>query len=67
MGRLDDATLYLNEAARLEPRSGETVARMGEVALARGDRARAKELFRRALELHPENKRAAEGLKSRDR
>ena len=59
---LDAAAAFLNESLRLEPRSGETYARLGELASARGDRERAVQLFRRALELHPENKRAAAAL-----
>jgi Flp pilus assembly protein TadD len=60
--RLDLAEHYLNESLRLEPRSGETYARLGELALLRGDKAQAALLFRRAQDLHPENKRAADGL-----
>jgi Flp pilus assembly protein TadD len=52
----------LNEALRLEPRSGETCARLGELALARGDRVKAAALFKQAQMLEPENKRAAQGL-----
>ncbi len=61
-GKLDLADRYLNDALRLEPRSGETYARLGELAILRGDKAQALALFQRALEWHPENQRAKEGL-----
>jgi Flp pilus assembly protein TadD len=61
-GKLDLAERDLNEALRLEPRSGETLARLGELALARGDLPRGKALFQQAQTLDPNNKRAAEGL-----
>ncbi len=46
----------------LDAQDAETMARLGEVMLGKGDRARAEELFRRALTLEPENERAVKGL-----
>ncbi|MBL8741250.1 MAG: tetratricopeptide repeat protein, partial [Myxococcales bacterium] len=52
-GRLDDAVVSLDAAARLEPNEATVHARLGDACAKNGEFLRAREAYRRALELDP--------------
>lgn len=53
-GNLDLAEKHLTEAARLEPYDATVNEHLGDLLAARGDRARAAEAYRRAVQNEPE-------------
>jgi len=62
VGRLTEAEAYLTEATRSAPNDPEAVTRLGIVMAARGEMARAIELFRRALKVAPGYSPAVQAL-----
>jgi tetratricopeptide (TPR) repeat protein len=66
-GRLDEAAELLERAHRQRPEDGEILLHLGELYLARGDRAAAREAWQKALATQPENPDLRERLESLDR
>ncbi|VAX31291.1 hypothetical protein MNBD_NITROSPIRAE02-1052 [hydrothermal vent metagenome] len=60
--RFKEAAKAINEAIKLNPQKSDYVAELGHVFLMLGFKARARNSFKRALELSPSNERALEGL-----
>jgi tetratricopeptide (TPR) repeat protein len=56
LGQLDLAEKYLSDAVRLAPRDATVHEHLGDVLAARGDRERALQSYRTALDLDPESK-----------
>jgi predicted Zn-dependent protease len=56
LGKLDLAEKYLTDATKLSPRDATVHEHLGDVLAARGDRARALESYRTALEIDPDSK-----------
>jgi len=48
-GQLEQAQAHLSEALRIDPNDGNTLLRLGDVALSGGDAAAAKDYFERAM------------------
>jgi tetratricopeptide (TPR) repeat protein len=55
LGRIDDAIRYVEQGAELHPKRAEVWARLGQMALAKGDTAGAGKSLRRAAEIEPSN------------
>jgi tetratricopeptide (TPR) repeat protein len=55
LGRIDDAMRYIEQGADLHPQRAEVWARLGQMALAKGDTADAEMALRRATGLEPSN------------
>ena len=66
-GRLPEASTHLAEALRLDPKDVLALTLLGKIRLQQGDRAAARELFRRALALDPRNPDALQGMSSLSR
>jgi tetratricopeptide (TPR) repeat protein len=62
--RPDDALAVYRAASEVFPASANAQAGIGQVCLEKGDLAGAEAAFRRALELEPGNRGAAQGLKA---
>ncbi|MCX6356471.1 MAG: tetratricopeptide repeat protein, partial [Candidatus Aureabacteria bacterium] len=63
MGRLDEAIAAYERAIPLNPGDVDIYVNMGAIYAQRGDRARARELWMKALSVAPGNPRAKENLK----
>ena len=59
LGKLDLAEKYLSDAVKLMPRDATVHEHLGDVLAARGNRAKALESYRTALDLDPEGKDVA--------
>ena len=66
-GRLPEASAHLSEALRLDPKDVLALTLLGKIRLQQGDRAAARELFRRALALDPRNPDAQQGMSALSR
>lgn len=62
LGRLQDAMKFYDKATRLNPRYANAYFNWAVVTLQTGDRAKAKELFGKTLEIDANNAQAKQGL-----
>jgi len=64
MERWDEALAEFELVLELDPKAGGVYLRMGRIYRQLGDVERAEEMFRKALEIYPENEQAREELES---
>jgi arylsulfatase A-like enzyme/Flp pilus assembly protein TadD len=61
-GRADEALRELQAASRADPGAAQPHAALGSLYIARGDRDRAREEFRQAIELNPDDQASRQSL-----
>ncbi|UCD29693.1 MAG: tetratricopeptide repeat protein [Planctomycetota bacterium] len=63
MGKLDEAVTYYEKPLKIEPRDADRYCALGDLFTRQGQKVEARALYRRALEINPQNPRARDGLR----